>query len=186
MTGGTLQTEFEFTLPQGYVDDQGTLHKEGRMRLATAADEIKPLQNPRVQSNSSYLTIVLLSRVITELGDLETIDASVIEELFVTDLEYLQALYERINNQGINAVETACPECGEPFEINAENGSHVTTDRAAGGMESAGVDAGPVSTGGDLGGVGAAESPGFEAADMRTASTESTESEEPESGNPAE
>ena len=85
----TLQTEHEFTLPQGYVDDEGTLHKEGRMRLATAADEIKPLKDPRVQSNSSYLTIILLSRVVTELGDLETVDPDVIESLFVTDLEYL-------------------------------------------------------------------------------------------------
>jgi len=93
----TLQTEHEFTLPKGYVDDEGTLHKEGRMRLATAADEIKPLKDPRVQSNSSYLTIVLLSRVVTELGDLETVDPDVIESLFVTDLEYLQELYERIN-----------------------------------------------------------------------------------------
>ena len=94
----TLQTEHEFTLPKGYVDDEGTLHKEGRMRLATAADEIKPLKDPRVQSNSSYLTIVLLSRVVTELGDLETVDPDVIEALFVTDLEYLQELYERINS----------------------------------------------------------------------------------------
>jgi len=98
MTDSALQTEHEFTLPQGYVDDDGTLHKEGRMRLATAADEIKPLKDPRVQSNSSYLTIVLLSRVVTELGDLETVDPDVIESLFVTDLEFLQGLYERINS----------------------------------------------------------------------------------------
>ena len=97
MTDSALQTEHEFTLPQGYVDDDGTLHKEGRMRLATAADEIKPLKDPRVQSNSSYLTVVLLSRVVTELGDLETVDPEVIESLFVTDLEFLQGLYERIN-----------------------------------------------------------------------------------------
>ncbi len=99
MTDAALQTEHEFTLPRGYVDDDGTLHKEGRMRLATAADEIKPLKDPRVQSNSSYLTVVLLSRVVTELGDLETIDPDVIESLFVTDLEHLQALYEQINSQ---------------------------------------------------------------------------------------
>ncbi|ATW88975.1 hypothetical protein halTADL_2228 [Halohasta litchfieldiae] len=97
MTDSALQTEHEFTLPQGYVDDDGTLHKEGRMRLATAADEIKPLKDPRVQSNSSYLTVVLLSRVVTELGDLETVDPDVIESLFVTDLEFLQSLYEQIN-----------------------------------------------------------------------------------------
>jgi len=98
MSDSALQTEHEFTLPRGYVDDEGTLHKEGRMRLATAADEIKPLKDPRVQSNSSYLTVVLLSRVVTDLGELESVDPSVIESLFVTDLEYLQELYERINS----------------------------------------------------------------------------------------
>lgn len=177
MTGGTLQTEFEFTLPQGYVDDEGTLHKEGRMRLATAADEIEPLQNPRVQSNSSYLTVVLLSRVVTELGDLETIDAGVIEELFVTDLEYLQAIYERINGQGINAVETACPECGATFEVDAENGAHVD------GADSAGLGGG---IGGGVDGLGTSGSSRLEAADVDATSNRSDASEGIEPGNPTE
>ncbi|OIB58814.1 hypothetical protein [Natrialba sp. SSL1] len=125
MTDQPLQTEFEFTLPRGYVDDDGTLHTEGRMRLATAADEIQPLQNPRVQSNSSYLTIVLLSRVVTELGTLETIDEDVIQNLFVTDLEYLQAMYERVNNRGRNATETACPDCGSVFDVDVETGAQL-------------------------------------------------------------
>lgn len=118
----SLQTEFEFTLPQGYVDDEGTLHEEGRMRLATAADEIAPAQHPKVQSNGSYLTIVLLSRVVTELGDLETVDTDVIEDLFVTDLEYLQAMYERVNAGEGNVVETACPDCGHEFEADVASG----------------------------------------------------------------
>ena len=126
MTGKPLQTEFEFTLPQGYVDDDGTLHREGKMRLANAADEIKPLQDPRVRSNSSYLTIILLSRVITELGDLETVNRTVVESLFVKDLEYLQNLYARINRQGNNTVETACPECAAEFEVDAGTGAAVT------------------------------------------------------------
>jgi len=114
MTDSALQTEHEFTLPQGYVDDDGTLHKEGRMRLATAADEIKPLKDPRVQSNSSYLTVVLLSRVVTELGDLETVDPDVIESLFVTDLEFLQGLYERINTP--DEAQSAVPGEGGGLE----------------------------------------------------------------------
>jgi len=125
MTDGTLQTEHEFTLPRGYVDDEGTLHKEGRMRLATAADEIKPLKDPRVQSNSSYLTIVLLSRVVTELGDLETVDPDVIESLFVTDLEHLQALYEQING---------------PPETQAETGAGDSEGSDGGRFNSAGFD----------------------------------------------
>ncbi|WP_247729523.1 hypothetical protein [Halovivax limisalsi] len=122
MTEQALQTEFEFTLPRGYVDDDGTMHSEGRMRLATAADEIQPLQDPQVQSNQSYLTITLLARVVTDLGTLETVDRSVIENLFVADLEYLQAMYERINNTGRNTIGTGCPECGTAFEVEVTTG----------------------------------------------------------------
>ncbi|ELZ09344.1 hypothetical protein C479_11000 [Halovivax asiaticus JCM 14624] len=155
MTDQTLQTEFEFTLPRGYVDDDGTLHREGRMRLATAADEIQPLSEPHVQSNSSYLTIVLLSRVVTELGTLETVDVDVIENLFVADLEYLQAMYERVNNRGRNAVTTACPDCGETFDVDATSGVTLadppagsaadeatsSTDDAVGATDDADLDA---------------------------------------------
>ena len=123
MTNGNLQTEFEFTLPQGYVDGDGTLHREGKMRLANAADEIEPLNDPRVQSNSSYLTIILLARVVTELGALDSVNRNVVENLFVKDLEYLQDLYARINNQGSNAVETACPDCGHEFDVDASTGA---------------------------------------------------------------
>lgn len=130
MSTGTLQTEFEFTLPQGYVDDDGTLHREGTMRLANAADEIEPLQDPRVEKNSSYLTIILLARVITELGDMESVDRTVIENLYVKDLEYLQNLYARINHQGSNAVGTECPECGHTFEVDAGTGAPVSGDVA--------------------------------------------------------
>ncbi len=100
MSDATLQTEFEFTLPRGYVDDEGVVHKQGRMRLATAADEIQPLNDPRTQENGSYLTIILLSRVVEELGELsgDEVDASVIESLFVADLEFLQGMYEQIND----------------------------------------------------------------------------------------
>jgi len=128
MTDQTLQTEFEFTLPQGYVDDDGTLHREGTMRLANAADEIEPLNDPRVQSNSSYMTIILLARVVTELGDLDSVNNGVIEDLFVKDLEYLQNLYARINHQGSNTVGTACPDCGHEFEVDASTGAVPGTE----------------------------------------------------------
>jgi hypothetical protein len=150
MAGSPLQTEFEFTLPQGYTDDEGTLHREGRMRLATAADEIEPLQDPRVQSNSSYLTVILLSRVVTELGDLDVISRTVIENLYVADLEYLQAMYERINNQGDNTVGTACPDCGERFDVSVYDGAVVETEGA--GPDAAGAEmATPDTPGGDGG-----------------------------------
>lgn len=96
-TAGGLQTEFEFTLPRGYVDSEGNLHKRGRMRLATAMDEIAPLRDPRVRANQAYLVIILLSRVITQLGTVEVIDTGVVENLFSADLAFLQDFYRRIN-----------------------------------------------------------------------------------------
>jgi hypothetical protein len=112
----TFQTEFEFTL-HGYVDDEGNLHRKGIMRLATAADEILPLKDPRVQGNPSYLTVILLSRVITKLGDLPVIDTKVIEGLFASDFAYLQDFYNRINDSGSTKIKTNCPKCGCDFEV---------------------------------------------------------------------
>ncbi len=94
---GSFVTEVEFTLPKGYLDSNGALHRAGVMRLATAADEILPLRDPRVQQNQAYVAIIVLARVITRLGDLTTIDARVIEGLYASDLNFLQRLYERIN-----------------------------------------------------------------------------------------
>jgi hypothetical protein len=127
MTGDVLQTEFEFTLPQGYADDDGSLHREGVMRLATAADEIKPLNDPRVRSNESYLTVIILARVVTRLGTLENVTPHVVENLFVSDLEYLQDLYERVNTRGADVVEAACPDCGERFTVEVRPGSGTLT-----------------------------------------------------------
>jgi hypothetical protein len=112
-----LQTEFEFTLPKGYVDKEGNLHKKGIMRLATAADEIHPLKDSRVQSNPAYLTVILFSRVVTKLGNLQSINSEVIENLFAGDLSYLQEFYRRINENGTGKIKATCPKCEHPFEI---------------------------------------------------------------------
>ncbi len=112
-----LQTEFPFTLPMGYVDPDGNLHKEGVMRLATAFDEIAPLKDPRVHNNPAYLLIILLSRVITRLGTLEQINPKIVESLFAADLAYLQTLYRRLNDSGANRVHTQCPYCEKEFEV---------------------------------------------------------------------
>ena len=109
-------TEFEFDLPKGYIDSAGTLHKHGVMRLATAADEILPLRDPRVVQNPGYLTIILLARVITSLGTLPKIDPRVIERLFSSDLAFLQNMYQRINAPGPVTETCVCPECGHKFE----------------------------------------------------------------------
>lgn len=113
-----LQTEFEFTLPLGYVDKEGSLHREGIMRLATAADEILPLKDPRVQGNQAYLVIILLSRVITKLGSEAQINPKVIEDLFAADLAYLQEFYNQINHNGKANMETVCPKCAHRFEVD--------------------------------------------------------------------
>lgn len=113
-----LQTEFAFTLPKGYVDQGGTLHRYGMMRLATAKDEIAPLQDSRVQRNQAYLVLILLSRVVTKLGDVRTIDIPVIENLFSADLAYLQDFYRRINSNGHSQVRIMCPECEHEFEVD--------------------------------------------------------------------
>jgi hypothetical protein len=94
----TFQTEVEFVLPKGYLDANGVLHRRGVMRLATAADEILPLRDPRVQQNPAYLAIIVLSRVITRLGDLPGLDTKTVEAFYASDLDYLQRLYERINS----------------------------------------------------------------------------------------
>jgi len=114
----SLQTEFEFTLPRGYVDREGNVHRTGRMRLATALDEIAPLRDPRVHSNQAYLIIILLSRVITQLGTLSTITPEVVENLLVADMAYLQAFYRRINEEGQTTVPVACPHCQSKFEVD--------------------------------------------------------------------
>jgi hypothetical protein len=116
----TLQTEFDFSLPRGYVDAEGNLHREGMMRLATAYDEIAPMKDPRVQANPGYLVIILLARVITRLGDLEHINPKVIENLFSADLAYLQDLYVRINENGHNRLAVNCPHCEQSFDVEVD------------------------------------------------------------------
>lgn len=113
----TLQTEFPFNLPHGYLDSEGSLHHEGVMRLATAYDEIAPMKDPRVQANPGYLVIILISRVITHLGELTHINPKVIEGLFSADLAYLQDLYRHINENGHNRLAVACPHCEKGFEV---------------------------------------------------------------------
>jgi len=114
-----LQTEFDFVLPKGFVDNGGTLHKKGTMRLATAMDEITPLRDPRVRNNQAYLSIILLSKVITKLGTLSgsDINTGVIERLFSSDLAYLQGLYNRVNSSNLEGI---CPTCGRPMESEEE------------------------------------------------------------------
>lgn len=111
-----METVYEFELPRGYLDTAGVVHKRGKMRLATAGDEIGATRDPRVLANPSYLTIVILSRVITEIEGLETIVPTTIERLFTADLAFLQDMYQRINNIDPPTMTVVCPACGETHE----------------------------------------------------------------------
>lgn len=116
-----LQTEFPFTLPRGFVDGDGTIHREGVMRLATAQDEVLPLKDARVHSNSAYVVVIVLSRVVTRLGELAAVNPKVIEGLFAADFAYLQDLYRRINENGHARLTVTCPHCAGVFEVEADD-----------------------------------------------------------------
>ncbi len=112
-----MDTLFNFTLPRGYVDANGKLHRDGQMRLATALDEIEPQRDPRVQANEAYLPILLLSRVVIRLGEFETVSEQLIEGLFAADMVYLQDLYMRINASEPTIVGAVCPSCSAEFQL---------------------------------------------------------------------
>ncbi|MBP6633004.1 MAG: phage tail assembly protein [Kofleriaceae bacterium] len=119
-----FKTEFAFRLPRGYVDPDGNLHRDGTMRLATARDEIVPLQDYRVQSNRAYLVIVLLSRVITRIGEHKLVTVDMVENLFSTDLAYLQEFYRKINEEGgAPKHHVACPKCGHEMDVDMVTGA---------------------------------------------------------------
>jgi hypothetical protein len=108
-----LQTEYAFTLPKGYVDEEGSLHKTGVMRLACARDEIEPLRDSRVKENDAYATVIVLAKVVTELGSVGRVTPKIIENLFVSDFNYLQDFYRIINFADPSILETV--EAGVPF-----------------------------------------------------------------------
>lgn len=120
-----IQTEYSFQLPIGFQDEAGNLHREGIMRLATAADEILPLKDPRVQSNEAYLIVILMSRVLTKLGSVQAINPKVIEGMYAADLAYLQELYNRINRTGKSSVKTTCPKCAHEFDLEIEQSGEL-------------------------------------------------------------
>ena len=117
-----LRTEFSFRLPRGYVDGEGTVHRDGIMRLATARDELVPLRDDRVRENPAFLTVVLLGRVVTRIGDIDDVHAGIIESLFASDLAFLQDLYRRINTEGHTRAGVACPACGHAFAVDVSGG----------------------------------------------------------------
>jgi hypothetical protein len=121
--GSGLHTEFPFVLPRGYVDDAGQVHRDGVMRLATARDEILPQRDPRVRENEAYLTVILLSRVVTRLGTLSQVSSGTIEGLFASDLAFLQDLYRRINQEGHSQASVACPACQHEFTVDLAGGA---------------------------------------------------------------
>jgi hypothetical protein len=117
-----MRTEFPFLLPRGYVDGSGGVHRDGVMRLATARDELVPLRDDRVRDNPAYLSVVLLSRVVTRLGSVDDVHTGVIENLFASDLAFLQDLYRRVNQEGHTRAGVTCPSCSAGFEVDVAGG----------------------------------------------------------------
>ncbi|MGW6261646.1 hypothetical protein [Streptomyces sp. NPDC055085] len=113
-----MRTEYPFVLPRGYVDERGVVHREGVMRLATARDELTPQTDQRVRQNSAYLTVLLLERTVTRLGNLQEVDTFIIENLFASDLAFLQDLYRRVNQSGHTEAAVTCPSCGHDFAVD--------------------------------------------------------------------
>lgn len=113
-----LRTEFDFVLPRGFVDESGAVHRDGVMRLATAKDEIVPQRDPRVRENPAYLSVLLLSRVVTRLGSLGSVTPGTIENLFASDLAFLQDLYRRVNQDGSAEITLTCPSCRADVTID--------------------------------------------------------------------
>jgi hypothetical protein len=111
-----LLTEFSFLLPRGLVDTNGTVHRQGVMRLATARDELLAHKHHHVQAYPEYRMLVLISQVITQLGTLESVSPEDLENLFTQDLAYLRELYNRINQSGSARLPTQCPQCGHQFQ----------------------------------------------------------------------
>ncbi len=109
--------EFDFVLPRGYQEQNGTVHRAGKMRLAEAIDEIEAFNDARVQANEAYLPVILLSRVITRLGSLTALSPQVIEHLYITDFVYLEDLYTRINSREEMTVAAVCPHCNGRFQL---------------------------------------------------------------------
>ena len=109
-------TEFEFSLPKGFIDEEGHVHRDGIMRLANARDEITPLSDPKVRENKAYLVILILSKVITKLGNINDVTPEIVEKFFSADLSYLQDFYRRINGNGEAIIPATCPACGHSFE----------------------------------------------------------------------
>ena len=118
-----LRTEYPFTLPRGYVDETGRVHRDGVMRLATARDEITTQNDQRAKQNPAYLTVLLLERTVTSLGDVPVVDTFLVESLFASDLAFLQDLYRRINADGHTEVAVSCPHCGGDFAVDVAGDS---------------------------------------------------------------
>jgi hypothetical protein len=117
-----LRRSFEFELPRGYVDGSGTVHRSGTMRLATARDELIPLADDRVRENPAYLTVVLLARVVERIGAVSDVHAGVIENLYASDLAFLQDLYRRVNQEGHARAGVKCPACSKEFTVDLTGG----------------------------------------------------------------
>lgn len=141
----SLRTEYEFTLPRGYVDREGAVHRRGIMRLATARDELEPLRDPTIQGpDDPRLTIVVLARVVERLGTLELVTTHEIENLFAADLAYLQDFYGVINFGTQQEFDDFLAEHAEAGPVVGSAADEPAPDGATSAPDVAGPDEGAV------------------------------------------
>ena len=110
-----LQREYEFTLPKGYMDEEGGVHRRGVMRLATALDEIEAAKAPGTKENGDYMSVVLLSRVVSRLEGVDNVTPEIIGGMFTADFAFLQNMYETINSAEDPVIHVQCPFCNKSF-----------------------------------------------------------------------
>jgi hypothetical protein len=110
-----VRTVYPFTLPRGYLGPDGTLHRDGTMRLATGRDELEPLRDPFVKGpDDPRLTMLVLARVVQRLGAIEYVTLNEIEGLFAADLAFLQDFYSVVNFGDQAEYEALLRSAGQP------------------------------------------------------------------------
>ena len=117
MTEEIVKTEYTFELPKGYVDKDGTLHREVVLREITGADQ-EAMLNPSLRNNPAKMLTALLARVIIRIGTLEKkkIDTSVTAGMFKSDRDFLISKLKEIDSGPDMEIDVECPDCGRKFK----------------------------------------------------------------------
>ena len=114
--GDEIRTEYTYTLPKGYVDKDGNLHREVVIREITGADQ-ESMLSPQLRQNPAKMLSALLARVIVRLGTLEKsrIDTGVTAAMVKSDRDFLIMKLKEIDTGPDMEIKVECPDCGKKF-----------------------------------------------------------------------